>query len=102
VGLADGIRQTALELSNVVVNGEAVVTCTTYEYDVLSHLVYMRMLTLDRKQVLVLTEFEYEGAETCPFRTVVKSLAEGRNATSGELYQRDLSRPILCYVFMRQ
>jgi hypothetical protein len=78
VGLADGIRQTALELSKVVVNGEVVVTCTTYEYDALNRLKYMRMLTPDRKQVLVLTEFVYEGTEALPSRTVVKSLAEGK------------------------
>jgi len=78
VGLADGIRQTALELNKVVANGEVAVTCTTYEYDALNRLSYMRMLTPDRKQVLVLTQFEYKGAETIPFRTVVKSLAEGK------------------------
>ncbi|HXX81221.1 MAG TPA: hypothetical protein VEI46_06700, partial [Thermodesulfovibrionales bacterium] len=78
VGLADGIRQTALELNKVVTNREVVVTCTTYEYDALNRLAYMRMLTPDRKRVLVLTQFEYKGAETIPFRTVVKSLAEGK------------------------
>jgi len=78
VGLVDGIRQTALELSKVAANGEEVVTCTTYEYDALNRLAYMRMLTPDRKQELVRTEFVYEGAATAPSRTVVKSLAEGK------------------------
>lgn len=78
IGLADGIWQTALELSKVAMNGEKVVTCTSYEYDALNRLAYMRMLTPDREQELVRTEFVYEGAGTAPSRTVVKSLAEGK------------------------
>jgi hypothetical protein len=77
VGLIDGIRQTALELSKVVTKGEVVGTCTTYEYDALNRLARMRMLTPDRKRILVFTEFVYNGAETSPFRTVVKSIVEG-------------------------
>ena len=77
VGLAEGIRQTGLELSKVVVNGEAAITCTTYEYDSLGRLMFMRMHTPDRKRELVRTEFWYEGAGTAPVKTKVKSLAEG-------------------------
>jgi len=78
VGLADGIMQTARELSKVVIKGEVAVTCTTYEYDSLSRLAYMRMFTPDRKQLLVLTEFMYKEAEARPYRTVIKSLVEGQ------------------------
>jgi len=78
IGLADGIRQTALELSKVVVNGEQAITCTTYEYDSRGRLMFMRMYTPDRKQELVRTEFWYEDAGTAPVRTTVRSLAEGK------------------------
>lgn len=77
VGLADGIRQTALELGKVVVNGEQAITCTTYEYDSLNRLFSMRMYTPDRKQELVRTEFQYEDTGPTPVKAVVKSLAEG-------------------------
>jgi hypothetical protein len=78
VGLADGIRQTALELGKVVTNGEQAITCTTYEYDAMNRLWFMHMLTPDRSRELVRTEFVYEGAGTRPSRTVVKSLVEGK------------------------
>jgi hypothetical protein len=78
VGLAEGIRKTALELSKVVVNGEEAITCTTYEYDSLGRLMFMRMHTPDRKRELVRTEFWYEGAGTAPVKTKVKSLLEGK------------------------
>lgn len=77
VGIADGVRQTALELSKVIVPGEKVVTCTTFEYDGSNRLALMRMVSPDRTQELVRTEFAYEGTGTVPFRTTVKSLAEG-------------------------
>jgi hypothetical protein len=79
VGLADGIKQTALELGKVVVNGEQAITCTTYEYDALSRLMYMRMYTPDRGQELVRTEFWYEDAGIAPVKTTVKSMAEGKD-----------------------
>jgi hypothetical protein len=78
VGLVDGIRQTALEMGKVVVNGEEAITCTTYEYDALGRLMFMRMLTPDRDQELVQTEFWYEGAGTVPVRAMVRSLVEGK------------------------
>ena len=78
VGLADGIRQTALELGKIATKDEEVVTCTTYEYDALSRLAFMRMFTPDRRRELVRTEFVYEGAATLPARTVVTSLVEGK------------------------
>ncbi len=78
IGLVDGVKQTALELSKVVVNGEHAVTSTTYEYDSRGRLMYLRMYTPDRKQELVRTEFWYEDAGTRPVRTLVKSLAEGK------------------------
>ena len=75
VGIADGARQTALELSKVIVPGEELVTCTTFEYDGLNRLVLMRMFSPDRMQELVQTKFAYEGAGTVPVRTTVKTLA---------------------------
>jgi len=78
VGIADGVRQTGLELSKVVVPGEEVITCTLFDYDNSNRLVRMRMLSPDRRRELVRTEFAYEGSATVPFRTVVKSLAEGK------------------------
>jgi hypothetical protein len=78
VGIADGARQTALELSKVIVPGEQLVTCTTFEYDGLNRLVVMRMFSPDRMQELVRTRFAYEGAETVPSRTTVRTLAEGK------------------------
>jgi len=78
VGIGDGVRQTALELSKVIVPGEELVTCTTFEYDGLNRLVLMRMLSPDRMQELVRTKFAYEGAGTVPVRTTVKTLAEER------------------------
>ena len=78
VGLADGIRQTAVELGKVVTKGEEAVTCITYEYDALNRLMFMRMFTPDRSRELVRTEFVYEGAAIVPSRTVVTSLVEGK------------------------
>ncbi len=78
VGIADGARQTALELSKVIVPGEQLVTFTTFEYDGLNRLVVMRMFSPDRMQELVRTKFAYEGAGTVPFRTTVKTLGEGK------------------------
>ncbi len=78
VGILDGIRQAAVELSKLVLKGETVVTCTTYEYDALFRLAYMRMFTPDLKQELVRTEFTYEGPDIEPSRTVIKSLVEGK------------------------
>jgi hypothetical protein len=78
VGIVDGIRQTAVELSKVASQDEEVITCTRYEYDALGRLAYMRMLTPDRTRELVRTEFQYEGAATVPSKTVVRSLAEGK------------------------
>lgn len=76
VGIADGARQTALELSKVVVPGEQLVTFTTFEYDGLNRLVVMRMFSPDRMQELARTRFAYEGAGTVPFRTTIKTLVE--------------------------
>ena len=78
VGLADGIRQTALEASKVVVNGEEAITCTTYEYDGLSRLFFMHMYTPDRKQELVRTEYSYADTGPVPAKTTVKSMAENK------------------------
>ncbi len=78
VGLADGIKQTALEMSKVVVAGEEAVTCTVYEYDHLGRLMFMRMYTPDHKRELVRTEYWYEGNETAPVRATVLSMAEGK------------------------
>jgi hypothetical protein len=78
VGIADGARQTALELSKVIVPGEQLVTFTTFEYDGLNRLAVMRMFSPDRMQELVRTRFAYEGAGTVPSRTTVKTLAEGK------------------------
>ena len=78
VGIADGVRQTGLELSKVVVPGEEVITCALFDYDGSNRLVRMRMLSPDRGRELVRTEFAYEGSATVPFRTVVKSLVEGK------------------------
>lgn len=78
IGLADGVRHTALELSKVVSGGEQVVTCTVYDYDNLNRLVLMRMLTPDLTRELVSTEFRYEGTGTEPVKTIVKSLIEDK------------------------
>jgi hypothetical protein len=78
VGLADGIKQTALEMSKVVKNGEQAITCTTYEYDSLGRLFSMRMYTPDRKRELVRTEYTYNDTGTVPAETVVRSLAEDK------------------------
>ena len=81
VGVADGVHHATQELSKVVVHGERVVTCTTYEYDELNRLSIMRMLSPDRAQELVRTEYVYEGAVTKPIRSVVMSRAENRERT---------------------
>jgi hypothetical protein len=78
VGIADGVRQTGVELGKVIVPGEEVITCTTYEYDGSNRLLRMRMLSPDRGRELVRTEFAYEGSATVPSSTVVKSLVEGK------------------------
>jgi hypothetical protein len=78
VGVVDGIRQTAEELSKIVTTGEQVVTCTVYEYDALNRLAYMHMRTPDLKQELVRTEFSYNGSDPVPVKTVVKSMVEDR------------------------
>lgn len=79
IGVVDGIRHTALELGKIGLHGnEQVVTCTFYHYDSQNRLVLMRMLSPDRKQELVRTEFVYEGDAEAPVRTTVKSRAEGK------------------------
>lgn len=78
VGIADGVRQTGLELGKVVVPGEEVLTCTLFDYDASNRLVRMRMLSPDRRRELVRTEFAYRGSATVPSSTAVKSLIEGR------------------------
>ncbi|OGW40248.1 MAG: hypothetical protein A2X58_08495 [Nitrospirae bacterium GWC2_56_14] len=78
IGAGDAIRQGAMELSKVAINGEQVITCTTYEYDASERLSFMRMHTPDLKQELVRTEYSYEGSGTVPTRTVIKSLVEGK------------------------
>lgn len=78
VGIADGVRQTGLELSKVIVPGEEVITCTLFDYDSSNRLVRMRMFSPDRRRELVRTEFAYQGNATVPFSTVVKSLVEGK------------------------
>jgi hypothetical protein len=77
IGIADGLRQTALEIGKFVLEeNDQVLTCTVYDYDFRGRLARMRMLTPDRKQELIVTEFVYEGSSTEPVRTIVKS-AEG-------------------------
>jgi len=78
VGIADGARQTAIELSKVIEQGEKIVTFTTFEYDGLNRLVLMHMFSPDHMQEMVRTRFAYEGAATVTFRTTVKTLAEGK------------------------
>lgn len=78
VGVADGARHTALELGKVIVPGEQVVTWTAYEFDDAGRLRLMRMLSPDRAQELVRTEFEYEGAGMVPSRTTVKTQPVGK------------------------
>ena len=78
VGIADGVRQTGLELGKVIAPGEEVITCTAFEYDSSNRLVLMRMLSPDRGRELVRTEFAYEGSAKVPFRPVVMSLVEGK------------------------
>ncbi|HEX9113472.1 MAG TPA: hypothetical protein VF888_03910 [Nitrospirota bacterium] len=61
IGVADGIRQTAVELGKVVVNKhERVVTYTTYAYDARNRLSLMRMYKVDDRKELVRTEFFYD------------------------------------------
>ncbi len=76
IGLADGVRHTALELGKVVSGTEQVVTCTLYDYDDLNRISVMRMLTPDRTRELVRTEFMYQGTDRQPVKTIVKSLVE--------------------------
>jgi len=76
VGVADGARHTALEMRKVIVPGEQVITCTTFEYDGSNRLVLMRMLSPDQARELVRTEFDYEGSGTVPSKTTVRTLAD--------------------------
>jgi hypothetical protein len=76
VGVADGARHTALEMSKAIVPGEQLITCTTFKYDGSNRLVLMRMLSPDQTRELVRTEFEYEGSGTVPSKTTVKTLAD--------------------------
>jgi len=76
VSVADGIKQTGLELRKVVLNKEQVITCTVFEYDKLNRLISMRMMTPDRSTELALTRFEYADARPTPSRTFVESPIE--------------------------
>ena len=79
IGIADGIRQTALEMGKFVLDAdEQVVTCTRYEYDLHGRLFRMRMLSPDESQELVRTEFVYQGYGPVPARSVVRSIPEGK------------------------
>lgn len=78
IGVADGIRQTAVELGKVVVNRrERVATFTTYAYDVRNRLSLMRMYKADDRAELVRTEFVYEGDSPVPHKTTITRYPEG-------------------------
>jgi YD repeat-containing protein len=78
IGLADGIKQSALELAKVVESGEQAITCTTYDYDAFNRLSTIRMYTADRTRELVRTYFSYEDTGPVPVKATVKSLVEGK------------------------
>jgi hypothetical protein len=80
VGVADGARHTVLEVRKAIVPGEQLITCTTFKYDSSNRLVLMRMLSPDQTRELVRTEFEYEGSETVPSRTTVRTQADPKRA----------------------
>jgi hypothetical protein len=76
--MADGIRQTAVELGKVVVNKhERVVTYTTYAYDARNRLSLMRMYKVDDRKELVRTEFFYEADSPVPAKTTITKYPEG-------------------------
>ncbi len=76
VGIVDGIKQTAVEMSKIVMDEEQLVTYTVYDYDEHGRLHRMRMFTPDRSTLLTSTIFEYSGTETLPVRTFVESPIE--------------------------
>jgi hypothetical protein len=76
VGVVDGIKQTAVELSKVVMDEEQLITYTVFDYDEHNRLHRMRMFTQDRSTILTSTIFEYEGLETVPARSMVESPIE--------------------------
>lgn len=78
VGLVASVPQTAAELKHLIVNArETVLGYTVYEYDEKGRIRFMKLYPpVEHAEVLVKTEFFYEGDAPVPSRTEVNSLAE--------------------------
>jgi len=79
IGVADGIRTTAVEMGKAANgNQEQVVAYTTYEYDALDRLAYTRMYKADDpKQEVVRTEYAYQVDYTAPVKTTITTFPDG-------------------------
>lgn len=78
VGLVASVPETAAELKHLIVNAqETVLGYTVYEYDERGRIRFMKLYSpMEHGEVLVKTEFFYQGDAVVPFRTEVNSLVE--------------------------
>lgn len=78
VGLVASVPETAVELKHLIVNAqEAVLGYTVYEYDEKGRVRFMKLYPpVEHAEVLVKTEFFYQGDAVIPFKTEVNSLVE--------------------------
>ncbi len=83
VGVVASIPETAVQLGHVVVNArETVIGRAEYQYDGQNRLRFMKLYPPDEPaEVLVKTEYIYEGNSDIPARTVVNSTAEHKVRT---------------------
>jgi YD repeat-containing protein len=79
VGVADGIRTTAVEMGKAIAGKqERVATYTTYEYDSLGRLAATHLYDAGGKpRELVRTEYTYDADSTEPQKAVITTLSDG-------------------------
>jgi hypothetical protein len=78
VGLVASVPETFTELKHLIVNAqETVLGYTVYEYDEKGRIRFMKLYPpVEHAEVLVKTEFFYQGDAVVPFGTEVNSLVE--------------------------
>jgi hypothetical protein len=80
IGIVSSVPETAVELKKVIVNArETVLGYTVYEYDEKGRIKFMKLYPpAEHAEVIVKTEFLYEGESNDPFKTEVTSVLENK------------------------
>jgi hypothetical protein len=82
VGLADGVRTSAQELTKLAQGPrERLISRTSYSYDARDRLVLTRLYAVDTGEELARTEFSYGGDAAVPARAVVTNLLDHSSKT---------------------